>query len=590
MAIFLPALSTFYASYVGKQRHGHYVEPARIPAGFEEGIEGLNYLNPTQGYFQYRWSLYSAGHANLDIGFDAKEDMIRTRDENSWMLGDSGGFQIAKGVWEGDWRDPHSAEVQADLADRQLRKTEDRTVTSTDKLGQTKSRVITVDLVKEHHAQLAAAQKKRDQVLRWMDEYMNYGMTLDIPGWVCRTPRGRAATRISTYEEAISATKYNHEYWMKHRDGRCKLLNVLQGDTHSQADQWYDEMKKYCDPTQYPDTHFNGWAMGSQNKCDMHLVLRRLVIMIYDGLLETGVQDWVHYLGTSKLEWAMAFTQIQRAIRKYHNPNFTISYDCASPFLATANGQVYYENRLPDNGKWSYRMSKCVDDKKYASDTRLFRDALLTDLPKDWPDFIDSPVLQRTEMRDICHYAPGQVNKINKVGRTSWDSFSYAILMGHNIYCHIEAVQEGNRLYDAGTVPFMLRNNNNATVNQRNNNANAELSADLFSVTAPVPYQDTFFQDIVEAIFSAGSRTAALAEVDKHSGWYTSVIGSSANGMLGKKAINSTTAFGELFDLVDTEVLDLSTRDDSGQSEKALDNLEHLAANPTQIIKTKAKK
>jgi hypothetical protein len=52
----------------------------------------------------------------------------------------------------------------------------------------------------------------------------------------------------------------------------------------------------------------------------------------------------MHFLGTSKLEWAVLLTVIQRAVRKYVNPNFTISFDCASPFLATANGQVYFEN------------------------------------------------------------------------------------------------------------------------------------------------------------------------------------------------------------------------------------------------------
>ena len=33
--------------------------------------------------------------------------MVRNRDRaNTWLLGDSGGFQIGKGVWEGDWKDP----------------------------------------------------------------------------------------------------------------------------------------------------------------------------------------------------------------------------------------------------------------------------------------------------------------------------------------------------------------------------------------------------------------------------------------------------------------------------------------------------
>ena len=475
-AIFLPAISGFYSGYVGKQRHSQHIEAARIPSRFEHGVEGLNFLNPNEGYFQYKWGLYSAGHANLDMTkFDMSEDMIRNRDKSSFILGDSGGFQIGKGVWEGDWRAGSGC---------------------------------------------AKAQKYRQQVLDWMEANMNYGMTLDIPGWVGRSPKGSAATKIVTYQEAVDASKYNFEYWMKHRKGECKFLTVLQGDNHTQADQWYDEMKKYCDPKQFPNDHFNGWAMGSQNKCDVHLILKRLVVMIYDGLLEQGKQDWIHYLGTSKLEWAMMFTDIQRAIRQYHNPNLTISFDCASPFLATANGQVYWQNNLDDGGRWSYQMSKCVDDKKYAKDSRMFRDVMIDD--HYFESFIPSPIIDRMEINDVCHYGPGDLNKIGKIGRTSWDSFAYALLMGHNVFAHIKAVQDGNELYDKGVIPAMLLHQ------MKHRNA---------------------FRQLVDAIFSAKSRGEALALVDAESKWYLDMPGSSANGMLGPKTLNAHTMANEHFSI-----------------------------------------
>lgn len=111
-AIFLPALSTFYALFVGRQRRGliegnPYIDLARIPASMPNGVESLNWLDP-QGLWQYKWSLHSAGHASLDLTKDMfREDMYRDRNKNtSWILGDSGGFQIGKGVWEGDWKDP----------------------------------------------------------------------------------------------------------------------------------------------------------------------------------------------------------------------------------------------------------------------------------------------------------------------------------------------------------------------------------------------------------------------------------------------------------------------------------------------------
>jgi len=518
-ATFLPALSGFYATYVGKQRYEPYVDPARIPANFANGVESLNYLNPQQGAFEYHWTLYSAGHAELDTTkHSPKEDMIRNRNRaTSWVLGDSGGFQIGKGVWEGEWRDPNSQYVKDKMADCIARKTEERTITTTNKDGKTTTKTITVDLVKEYQNRLDMAQKKRDGVLRWMDAYSDYGMILDIPAWVARSPEGVKATGISSYQDAVEATKYNNEYWMKHRTGACKFLNVLQGETHADADDWYHQMKDYCDPKKYLDNHFNGWAMGGQNMCDVHLVLKRIATLIHDGLLEKGIHDVMHFLGTSKLEWACLLTDIQRAVRKYHNENFMITFDCASPFLATANGQVYIQNETPDRGKWTYRMVPSVDDKKYATDSRIFRDAVLQD--GVFKNFEDSPITDGLKISDVCIYAPGDLNKIGKEGKTSWDSFSYAIQMGHNVWSHINAVQEANRQYDKGIIPNML-------IQERFNRLT--------------------FRDVVDTIFAAPTLDEKLEIIDGHSRFWMSIPGT--RGAVGKKTVNAMTQYYALFD------------------------------------------
>jgi hypothetical protein len=555
-AVFLPALSGFYATYVGKQRFETYVDPARIPSNFTNGIESLNYLNAKEGQFTYKWTLYSAGHADLDVNkVVPKEDMIRNRDrENTWVLGDSGGFQIGKGVWEGEWRDPNSKVVQDRLADYANRKTEKRKVfTKVKEKDGTETLVekeIEVDLVKEYQAKLDAAQKKRDAVLRWMDAYMDYGMILDIPAWVARSPAGIAATGISSYQDAVEATKYNNKYWMQHRTGSCKFLNVLQGENHAEADDWYEQMKDFCDPKKYPSNHFNGWAMGGQNMCDVHLVLKRIVVLHYDGLLESGVHDFMHFLGTSKLEWALLLTDVQRAVRKYYNPTFTITFDCASPFLATANGQVYIQNETPDRGKWTYRMVPSVDDKKYSSDQRLFKDAVVND--GIFKNFENSPITDGLKINDVCIYGHGvpnvnaatdekisisslyenleylnnpkywikmgDTNKIGKVGKTSWDSFSYAIQMGHNVWSHINAVQEANRQYDAGLVPKML-------VQEK--------------------FDQVFFNDIIEKIFSAKTKEESLDLIDQYSYFWVAIPGT--RGAIGKKTINGSTSFKNFF-------------------------------------------
>ena len=515
-AYFLPATSGFYSTFIGKQRYGNYVDPARIPPSLANGVESLNYLNPDKGAFYFDHCLYSAGHANLDLTKpDETEDMFRNRDRStSWVLGDSGGFQIGKGVWEGEWRDPTGPEVAAMWAEvnakgvelvPQLHPTGDP---KTDKNGNPK--YTKVDHPKLYQARLDAAQKKRELVLTWMDTLMDYGMVLDIPAWVERSPAGRKATGIESYQQAVNATRFNNEYFIKHRNGNCKFLNVLQGETHEQADDWYQQVKDFCDTKVYGDKAFNGWGMGGQNMCDIHLVLKRLVALRFDGLLEQGQHDWMHFLGTSKLEWAVLLTDIQRAVRKYHNPDFTISFDCASPFLATANGQIYINTETEDRTKWVYRMQASADDKKYATDSRLFKDAVLQD--KIFEKFETSPIIDQLEMKDICIYAAGDLNKNGKEGKTSWDSFSYALMMGHNVWMHLNAVQEANRQYDSGKLPAML-------VDER--------------------FDRVYYKDIVEAIFACDNRDDANAIIEYYSKFWMTIIGT--RGATGKKTVNAHT-------------------------------------------------
>ena len=275
-------------------------------------------------------------------------------------------------------------------------------------------------------------------------------------------------------------------------------------------------MKDYCDPKKHSQP-FNGWSMGGQNMCDIHLVLKRLVHLRFDGLLEKGLHDWMHFLGTSKLEWATLLTDIQRSVRKYHNENFSITFDCASPFLATANGQIYVDIETEDRKKWVYRMQPTADDKKYSTDTRTFKDAVLQD--SIHKSFLDSPVSKNMLISDICTYGPGDLNKLGKEGKTSWDSFSYALMMCHNVWHHINAVQEANRQYDAGKVPKML-------------------------------VQETFdrvaFKDIVDAIFQTDNRDTALAVVEEFDKFWQSIIGT--RGAIGKKTVNASTQFNSLFE------------------------------------------
>lgn len=386
-AVYLPAISSFYSTYIAKQRLEEFIPNDRIPAGFDRGVEGMNFLNPEQGYFYYKYGLYSAGHAQLDLNKSlTQESMIQQRDRSKTMiLGDSGGYQIGKGVLKFDWLNFEGAE----------------------------------------------ATKTRQKILEWLELTADWSMMLDVPTWACdhiHSPK----TGLKTFEDCLDKTRYNNDYFLMNRLGQTKWLNVLQGSDWDTAEKWYDGVKEFSDPTgKYAGREAEGWAMGGANMCKMDITLKRLMTLREDGLLEG--KNWMHFLGTAQLDWSCYLTLIQRQVRKHINPELTISFDCASPFIATAHGLVY-TNAVHTNKRWSVIMDKAPDNKALAESNIPFPFA--------------SEMASRLTVGDICHYAPGMLNKIGKEGKTSWDSFAYALMMGHNVECHIVAVQRAQQLMD----------------------------------------------------------------------------------------------------------------------------------------------
>ena len=55
-------------------------------------------------------------------------------------------------------------------------------------------------------------------------------------------------------------------------------------------------------------------------------------------------------------------------------------------------------------------MNPTADDKAYASDTRKFSEGTVADGIHDV--FEDSPISEHLQMKDVCVYAPGDLNKV----------------------------------------------------------------------------------------------------------------------------------------------------------------------------------
>ena len=484
-AVYLPAISSFYSTYVAKQRLEEFVPKERIPAGFDQGIEGMNFLNADQGYFTYKYALYSAGHAQLDLEKSMdQESMIQQRDRpNTMILGDSGGYQIGKGVLKFDWLNFEGAE----------------------------------------------ANKTRKKILEWLELTADWSMMLDVPTWACdhiHSPK----TGLKTFEDCLEKTRFNNDYFLMNRLGQTKWLNVLQGGDWDTAEKWYRGVVEFSDPKgKYAGREAEGWAFGGANMCKMPITLKRLMTMRDEGML-TG-KNWIHFLGTAQLDWSCYLTQIQRQIRKHINPELTISFDCASPFIATAHGLVY-TNAQHTNKRWSVIMDKAPDNKALAG-------------RYDIPFPFEGEFASRLTMGDIAYYDYGvrktdaelgdvkfnhlnpehyhEVPRLNKLGKipnkTSWDSFSYALMMGHNVECHIKAVQRAQQLMDIECARFK------PDWRMKSIEGKKEIEFSDW-----VPNKILYFGTFIEELFNTKTKAEAFDMIDTASEFLKSLEGARLQG------------------------------------------------------------
>jgi hypothetical protein len=483
-AVYLPAISSFYSTYIAKQRLEEFVPKDRIPAGFDRGIEGMNFLNEEEGYFTYKYGLYSAGHAQLDlIKSIEQESMIQQRDRGATMiLGDSGGYQIGKGVLKFDWLNFEGDE----------------------------------------------ANKTRQKILDWLEVTADWSMMLDVPTWACdhiHSPK----TGLKTFEDCLDKTRFNNDYFLKNRQGLTKWLNVLQGGDWDTAEKWYNGVKEFSDPNgPYAGKEAEGWAFGGANMCKMDITLKRLMTLREDNLLKG--KNWIHFLGTAQLDWSCYLTQIQRQIRKHINPELTISFDCASPFIATAHGLVY-TNAQHTNKRWSVIMDKAPDNK------------LLSGSEIPYP--FESEFASRLTMKDIAYYDigvrktdaelngakfdhlnPGHYHtmpKLNKLGKipnkTSWDSFAYALMMGHNVECHIKAVQRAQQLMDIECARFK------PDWRMKSIEGKKEIEYSDW-----VPNKILYFSAFIEELFNTKNKEEAFALIDSAKLFLKSLEGARLQG------------------------------------------------------------
>ena len=328
-----------------------------LPNGI--GAGDLNFLDPQNKLFRISHAMTSAGQALNQT----KPCIITERNrKGTLVIGDSGGYQIA-----------------------------------------TNQMTINGD-------------KDRLKILRWLENTADVAMTLDVPSG----PVLRGGYAFKTTKDCLTATLDHIAFFHRNRvPGKVRFLNVLQGNTPSEANAWYNAVKQY---------EFEGWAFAGVLRHNVEYFLERIIRMADEGQLQN--KSWIHVLGTCELETAVLLTALQRAINLNINPNLRISYDTSSPFRILSFGLAYSIPKF-DTKRMIMGSAKSPDGSGFVG----------SGLRWPWP----SPLGDRMAMGDFCIKRP--VTAFNQR-----DTQSHHYLAHHNLAALCFGIGLANRVFDSESV------------------------------------------------------------------------------------------------------------------------------------------
>lgn len=380
-ALYTPACSTPYVNgysmWNTRLQNPKYEGRKDLITRFKTNGEELNFLNPDNGCYHYPIALYSAGHSGFNDIEKSKisEKMIfDAKQRGNIIIADSGGFNLGISA---------SSMSGFNLSDLKCQNND----------------------------------KIRLLLIKWLESVSTHSMTLDLP------TRFVGKFGLDTFADCLNGTIINLDFFVKHRTpGATKFLNILQGRNEEEGDIWYNTVKNYP---------FEGWAFAGQNVLNYSMMLKRLITMRDEKKINKN-QNWIHILGTSRLQSSCLLTTIQRALRKNISEDITISYDSSTPFIISSKGYIFTQTSYKQNGK----------DKRFS----LLTEPMIQNVKavgSNCPFPFNSAPGEFLNINDICIRDPKKA-----LTKTTFDSLSYNFLSWHNNYKLINTIIEVNQLQD----------------------------------------------------------------------------------------------------------------------------------------------
>jgi|GEM_PF-2075608 len=284
-----PYLPSLQPNWVSSFNKSIYEYRDHIEHGSFAMLAEFNWYSGNKPRFSHPCALYSPGHAELNLDKAREVDKLlfeRDRD-NTFLLVDSGGFQVGTGAWPLDQLD-----------------------------------------------------KYVPKVLRWQEAISDLAVILEVPTWM------KVDGNYIDFDKALDLTNKNLRAYAEQSTGKVKFLNTLHGKTFEEGRRWFDATRWFND-----EGFAVGWCFSSIFSLKFYEAMRLLIYMIeqehYPNYLHFLGQGTAQSAIIAALMRRTVHRSYPSSVQQARQGNVVnVTTDASSEFLSVGRYMNIYERNV----------------------------------------------------------------------------------------------------------------------------------------------------------------------------------------------------------------------------------------------------
>ena len=269
-------------------------------------------------------------------------------------------------------------------------------------------------------------KKFTDKVaLEWSEKNGDVFPILDRPSFTLHLKRddGTPKSPYKDYQECLDLSVASAKYYTENRTRTDTIvLNVLQGLTVPQIEEWYKNISKY---------QFEGWAYGGTNG-NLGRILPALKFLLQSGELERENCKMFHIFGVTSNESMIYFQYIQMVLNRM-DIDIQITYDSTYWNRTCVYGSYMTRPRyIVGLGMEAMNWPNSINYKEMSKDFKLpCKCPVCSDLKDTYSFFNNYKVDDKGEETIVF----GKFNNM---------------IAFHNLYLQLEYLENVNRIFSSG--------------------------------------------------------------------------------------------------------------------------------------------